>query len=54
MLKRVFSDESGRTLAWTLILLAIGVLLIPTFLSHASTNLLATRTTVDKAFCSVI
>ena len=43
MLKRVISDESGRTLAWTLIIMAIGVLLIPTFLSHASTNLFATR-----------
>ena len=47
MLKRVISDESGRTLAWTLIIMAIGVLLIPTFLSHASTNLFATRATEE-------
>jgi len=43
MLKKVISDESGRTLGWTLIILAIGVLLIPTFLSHTSANLFAAR-----------
>ena len=43
MLKKVVSDESGRTLGWTLIIMAIGVLLIPTFLSHASANLFASR-----------
>jgi len=47
MLKRVISDESGRTLAWTLIIMSIGALLIPTFLSHASTNLLAARATEE-------
>jgi hypothetical protein len=43
VLRKVISDESGRALALTLIILGIGVLLIPVFLSHASTNLLATQ-----------
>ena len=43
MLKKLISDESGRALALTLIILGIGILLLPVFLSHASTNLLATR-----------
>jgi len=43
MLKRTISDESGRALALTLIILGIGVLLLPVFLAHASTNLFATR-----------
>jgi len=47
MLKKVISDESGRALALTLIILGIGVLLIPTFLAHASTNLRATRATEE-------
>ncbi|MBM4464596.1 MAG: hypothetical protein FJ014_03340 [Chloroflexi bacterium] len=43
MLKKVILDESGRALALTLVILGIGVLLLPVFLSHASTNLSATR-----------
>ena len=47
MLKKVISDERGRVLILVLIILAIGILLIPVFLSHASTNLLATRATQE-------
>lgn len=47
MLKKVISDESGRALALTLIILGIGVLLIPTFLAHASTNLFASQATEE-------
>ena len=47
MLKKVISDESGRILVWTLVILGIGALLIPTLLTHASTNLLATRATEE-------
>jgi hypothetical protein len=47
MLKRVISDENGRTLVWALVIMGIGALLIPTFLSHASTNLLATHATEE-------
>ena len=47
MLKKVISDESGRILVWTLVILGIGALLIPTLLTHASTNLLATRVTEE-------
>ena len=47
MLKKVISDESGRTLALTLIILGIGVLLIPVFLAHASTNLFASQATEE-------
>ena len=43
MLKKLISDESGRALVLTLIILGIGVLLIPVFLSHASTNLYASQ-----------
>ena len=43
MLKKVISDENGRALALTLVILGIGVLLIPVLLSHASTNLFANR-----------
>jgi len=43
MLKKVISDESGRVLALSLIMLGIGALLIPVLLTHTSTNLLATR-----------
>lgn len=47
MLKRIISDERGRTLAWTLVVLALGTLLLPPFLTHASTNLMACRTTEE-------
>jgi len=43
VLKRIMSDEKGRTLAWTLLVLALGTLLLPPFLTHASTNLMACR-----------
>ncbi len=43
MLRKVISDESGRILVWTLVILGIGALLIPTLLTHVSANLLATR-----------
>ena len=44
VLKKVIWDESGRVLAWALVVLAIGVLLIPPLLAYISTNLLASRT----------
>ncbi len=47
MLKKVISDESGRILVWTLVMLGIGALLIPTLLTHASANLTATRVTEE-------
>ena len=43
MLKTDISDESGRVLVWTLVILGIGALLIPPLLASISTNLLATR-----------
>ena len=43
MVKKVISDESGRVLVWTLVILGIGALLIPPLLASISTNLLATR-----------
>jgi hypothetical protein len=45
MLKKVISDERGRALVLALIVLGVGMLLIPTFLAHISTNLLAARAT---------
>ena len=47
MLKRTISDESGRALILVLIILCLGALLIPTFLSHSSTNLFAARVTEE-------
>jgi hypothetical protein len=44
MLKRIVSDERGRTLAWTLVVLGIGTLLIPPLLTRISTDLVASRT----------
>jgi hypothetical protein len=44
MLKRVVSDESGRILVWTLVILGVGVWLIPPLLASISTNLFASRT----------
>jgi hypothetical protein len=43
MLKRIISDERGRILAWTLVILGLGALLIPPLLARASTNLIACR-----------
>jgi len=43
MLKKVILDESGLVLVWTLVILGIGALLIPTLLSYINTNLLATH-----------
>jgi len=43
MSKLKLSAQEGRALVLTLIVLGIGALLIPVFLSHASTNLRATR-----------
>ena len=47
MSKLKLSAQDGQALALTLIILAIGVLLIPVFLSHASTNLFASRATEE-------
>ncbi len=41
------SAQEGRALVMALIVLAVGSLLIPLFLAHASTNLLATRVTEE-------
>jgi hypothetical protein len=43
MLKGFVSDEKGRILAWTLVLLGVGALLIPPLLTRISTNLIACR-----------
>ena len=43
MLKRVISDEKGRILVWTLVILALGTLLIPPLLARVSANLIASR-----------
>ena len=43
MLKKVISDESGRILVWTLVILGVGVWLIPPLLASISTNLFASR-----------
>jgi cytoskeletal protein CcmA (bactofilin family) len=43
MMHKVISDESGRILVWTLVVLGIGALIIPGLLTHISTNLLASR-----------
>ena len=43
MLKKVISNESGRILVWTLVILALGTLLIPPLLARVSANLLASR-----------
>ena len=43
MLRKAIADERGRILVWALVILGIGALLLPVFLSHASTNLFATR-----------
>ena len=43
MLKRITSDERGRILAWTLVVLGIGALLIPPLLTRVSTSLTACR-----------
>ena len=43
MLKKVVSDESGRILVWTLVILGVGVWLIPPLLASISTNLFASR-----------
>jgi hypothetical protein len=45
MLKKVISDERGRALALALIVLGVGALLLPAFLAHISTNLLASQAT---------
>ena len=43
MLKKVISNESGRILVWTLVILALGTLLIPPLLARVSANLIASR-----------
>ncbi len=47
MSKLRISAQEGRTLALALIVLAVGCLLIPPFLAHISTNLLAIRATEE-------
>ena len=47
MYKLKLSVQEGRALILVLIILGLGALLIPTFLSHSSTNLLATRATEE-------
>jgi hypothetical protein len=44
MLKRIISsDERGRVLAWTLVVLGVGALLIPPLLARVSASLMACR-----------
>ena len=43
MLKRLLSDQRGQALPLVLITLSMGSLLVGGFLSHASTNLIASR-----------
>ncbi len=43
MLKGFVSDEKGRILAWTLVLLGVGSLLIPPLLTRVSASLIACR-----------
>lgn len=43
MLKRIISDERGRILAWTLVILGVGALLLPPLLTRVSTSLIASR-----------
>ena len=43
MLKRIISDEKGRVLAWTLVVLGVGALLIPPLLARVSASLMACR-----------
>lgn len=45
MLKKVIGDERGRALVVALVTLGVGALLLPAFLAHINTNLLAARTT---------
>ena len=47
MSKLKFSVQEGRVLVLVLIILGLGALLIPAFLSHASTNLFASRATEE-------
>ena len=44
MLKKIVSDEKGRILVWTLVILGLGALLLPVLLARVNTNLLASRT----------
>jgi len=43
MLKRIISDERGWTLAWALVVMGIGALLIPPLLTRVGTSLIASR-----------
>ena len=43
MSKRIISDERGRILAWTLVVLGLGSLLIPPLLTRVSASLIASR-----------
>lgn len=55
MSKLKISGQEGRALALTLIVLAVGCLLIPPFLAYISTNLRATRVTeedLEKQYAS--
>lgn len=47
MLKRITSDERGRILAWTLVVLGVGTLLIPPLLARVSASLIACRTSEE-------
>jgi hypothetical protein len=44
MMERIISDERGRILVWTLVLLGLGALLIPSLLTRTSSSLIACRT----------
>jgi hypothetical protein len=48
MLKRIISEERGRILAWTLVILGVGSLLIPPLLVRVTTSLLSCRTIEDS------
>jgi hypothetical protein len=43
MLKIIVSDEKGRVVAWALVIMALGALLLPPLLSHVSANLIASQ-----------
>ncbi len=45
MLRKVILDERGRALVLALVALGVGMLLLPTFLAHISTNLFAAQAT---------
>ena len=47
MMKKLISDERGRALAWTLVVLGVGSLLIPPLLGRVSASLMACRSSEE-------